>query len=330
MNFQERILPVPRKSVWDRTQEGWLVWCASMVEGPDGRFYTFYSRWPAQQQHNGWVTHSQIAVAVSEDPFAAPRDTGLVLGGSGNGWDAHVTHNPQVIRFRGKYLLVYTGNWGNGAYWDHRNHQMVGLMTADHPLGPWTRFDRPLLPPRPGMHDGLLTSNPAMCPTADGQGLLLIYKAVAEGQPMPKGGAVVCGAARCERFDSARPFDGWVRSDTPIFVNPQEPWSVEDPTIWHEDGRYWVVIKDFQGAFTGTEKSDMALFKSEDGFVWTPAEHPLAMPRALLFEDGVRERFHRLERPTLMLRDGKPAALCLAGCSDPSGMPSFNVRVPLR
>ena len=48
-----------------------------------------------------------------------------------------ITHNPTVIRARGKYYLYYMGNTGDGSFWSHRNNQRIGVAVADKPEGPW-------------------------------------------------------------------------------------------------------------------------------------------------------------------------------------------------
>ena len=82
-------------------------------------------------------SHSEIGRAESETldgPFTFKE---IVLGAREEGyWDASNAHNVTVQKFDGRYFLYYTGNYGNGAYWDHRNHQRIGVAWADHPSGP--------------------------------------------------------------------------------------------------------------------------------------------------------------------------------------------------
>lgn len=41
MNFHEMILPVSRNSIF--REEGYLIWCGSVVKGVDEKYYLFYS-----------------------------------------------------------------------------------------------------------------------------------------------------------------------------------------------------------------------------------------------------------------------------------------------
>jgi hypothetical protein len=85
------------------------IWGGSLVKGEDGLYHLYYSRWP---KHLGWVwvTHSEIAHAVSASPFGpfAFKDVTLPPRGAAY-WDGLCTHNPTVHRFDGRYYLYYMG-----------------------------------------------------------------------------------------------------------------------------------------------------------------------------------------------------------------------------
>ena len=44
------------------------IWGGSLVKGDDGLYHMYYSRWPKKLGW-AWVTHSEIAHAVSVSPF---------------------------------------------------------------------------------------------------------------------------------------------------------------------------------------------------------------------------------------------------------------------
>lgn len=305
-------------------EEGYLVWCGSAVRGPEGNYYLYYSRWPAELGHNAWVTHSEVAYAVSESPYGGFVPQGLVLRGSGgDGWDADVVHNPTVLEADGKYYLYYVGNYGNGEYWNHRNHQRVGVAMADHPKGPWRRFEKPVVDVTKGSFDHLLTSNPTVTRGEDGR-YYMVYKAVADG-PLPKGGAVVCGVAVAEH-----PTGPFVKHPVPIMTNPENPWSVEDPYIWFQDHQFYSLVKDFQGYFTNHGRCTVALFTSENGVDWYPAKQPFAFDRKITWTDGTTTALEALERPQLLLENGKPKVLYCAASATEDRLDSFNVAIPLK
>ena len=64
MNFA-RLIPesLPKSAIF--RQPGWCLWDASVVDGGDGKFYLFYSRWPTKLGFDAWCTHAEIAFATA-------------------------------------------------------------------------------------------------------------------------------------------------------------------------------------------------------------------------------------------------------------------------
>ncbi len=325
INFNTLLQPVKRISVLSEKEN--VVWCGTILKGPEGKFWILYSRWPKTKGHNAWLTHSEVAVASSDSPLGPWTFETIALRGSGieGSYDRDCIHNPTMLKVGELYYLYYMANYGNGEYWNHRNHQRIGVAWAKHPRGPWHRSEKPCIDITLGSIDHLMTSNPTVCQRPDGK-ILMIYKAVGDG-PLPKGGAVICGAAVAEN-----PLGPFTKMAKPLFVNPEDPWSVEDPYLWFQNGKYWVLAKDFQGYFTKTKQVGVALFESIDGFEWKPAKHPLAFNIEFTFEDGEKAILQKLERPQLVLNDsGVPIVLSCAASytSDMEKIHTFNVQIPL-
>ena len=321
--FQHFLQPVDRdKAVFK--EEGYRVWCGTVVKGRNGKYYLFYSRWPQALGRDAWVTHSEVAYAISDSPYGGFVPCGIALSaGSKGAWDAGAIHNPTIIEYDGRYYLYYMGNYGNGEYWDHRNHQRIGVAVAENPEGPWTRFGRPVLDVTKGSFDHLVTSNPTVTRGGDGR-FYMMYKAVSDG-PLPKGGAVICGIAIAEH-----PEGPFVKQPQPVMVNPENEWSVEDPFLWYQKDRFYALVKDFQGYFTGHEDGSVALFESENGVNWNPAEQPLAFDKTITWIGKGKTKMQSLERPQLLLEDGRPVVLYCAAEEGPEAETSFNVAIPLR
>lgn len=321
MDFRALVQPLPPRAVF--AMPDWYVWCGSMVRTDDGICHLLFSRWPKRQGFAAWVTHSEIAHATATDPLGPYTYRGVALpGAGGDAWDAEGTHNPTVIRVGQRYYLYYMGTRGPGGWWDYRNHQRVGVAVAEHPAGPWQRFDKPLIDVTLGAWDCLMTSNPTCAPGPDGR-CVVLYKGVGAG-PMPKGGAVLCGAALGDG-----PLGPFRKEPGPVIVNPEHPWAVEDAFAWWHDDRYYCIIKDFHGYFTRTGASSLALFESLDGARWQAAAQPLALERTLTWEDGTVQQFANLERPQVWLEGGRPAVLFCAAALDERRETSFNVHIPL-
>lgn len=324
LRFSDLMGPVERRSVLK--DEAYCIWGGTQVRHFDGRYYIIYSRWPKTAGHNGWVSCSGLAWAVSDSPLGPWDPGGIALSGTDTDtWDRDCVHNPAMIAWNGRYYLYYMGNRGNGEYWNHRNNQRIGVAVSDHPAGPWLRSEAPVIDVTPGSHDHLLTSNPAVALRPDG-GVLMVYKAVGDySGRRPEGGPVVCGVAT-----AAHPLGPFKKHPEPVMVNPGHDWSVEDPFIWYQDDRYYALVKDFQGFFAGNPNS-IALFESRDGFDWRPSGKSDGFDRHIVWATGETEEFLRMERPQILLdRNGMPEVLLCAVARDTDGLDTFNIQIPLR
>ncbi len=320
--------PVPKTAVF-RDPE-YNIWCGTMVRSEDGKCHLFYSRWPRKLGHNAWVTHSEVAHAVADNPFGPYKHVDVALPVRGKEfWDGLCTHNPTVMKFGTKYYLYYMGNTGDGVAmktlnWTHRNNQRIGVAVADSPNGPWTRFDKPLIDVSPDANapDALMMANPSVTQRPDG-GYLMVYKAVAKKGKMPFGGPVVHLVAT-----SDSPTGPFKKNYTPIFTKPGEHFAAEDPFIWYDGDRYRAVVKDFHGIFTGRGCS-LALFESANGFDWKPSKNVLVSTLQITWADGKVQKLTRLERPQVWLENGKPKVLFCALAEQASFDGSVNVAIPL-
>ncbi len=341
IDFQKCIQPIPLNSKF--VDPGYYVWCGSMTKGDDGKYYLFYSRWPQREGFKGWVTHSEIAIAVSDKMTGPFKPVKVVLPKRKNGhWDSDVTHNPNIQKFGGKYYLYYMGNYGNKEWWNHRNHQRIGVAIASTPLGPWKRLDKPVLDVSISKWDHLMTSNPSVCKGKDGK-YLIMYKGVGEGE-MPFGGKVLHGVA----FSNS-PTGPFVKSPNPIFQKEGVKFPAEDPFVWYQDRKYFAIVKDMHSVFlqestinvnnqinsnpdslskSFVKKASLVLFESINGTDWKLANQPLVSKTLLNWEDGTIQQVQLLDRPQLYIEKGKPKVLfCAVRVSENE---TFNVAIPLK
>jgi hypothetical protein len=152
----------------------------------------------------------------------------------------------------------------------------------------------------------------------------MVYKAVSDKGSPPFGGPVLHCVAT-----SDSPTGPFRKHADPVFVREGVPFAAEDPFIWSDGQRFWAIVKDNAGYFTGAGRST-ALWQSEDGFDWRLAKHPLVATTEIVWKDGRRQRQHSLERPQLFFEDGRPAVLLFATDTDSRREHSFNVRLPLQ
>jgi hypothetical protein len=327
MDFAPLLGPSPASAKF--VHPDFYIWCGSPIEGPDGRWHLFYSRWPRALGHYAWVTHSEIARATAPGPLGPWTHAEVTLPARGAGfWDGLCTHNPTVRRFGDRYYLYYMGNTGDGRAlpdlnWTHRNNQRVGVAVASDPAGPWQRFETPLIAPTPGFIDSLMASNPSVTQRATGD-FLIIYKAVDQKRPLPFGGPVLHAAAL-----APTPMGPFTKQPAPVFAADGVAFPAEDPFIWRAADRYWAIVKDLGGYFTRAGKS-LALFTSTDGLAWRVADHPLVATTRYRTTDGQEHPLLSLERPQLAFaRDGRPLALLCAADVDERRDHSFNVGLPI-
>ena len=327
LDFAAMLEPVPVTAKFE--DPGFIVWCGTMVRDDQGKCHLYYSRWPRSLGHYAWVSHSEVAHAVADNPLGPYRFVDVALPERGvDKWDGLCTHNPTVLKFGAKYYLYYMGNTGdrkktNGLNWTHRNNQRIGVAVADHPNGPWKRSDTPLIAPTPGFHDALCLANPSVTERPDG-GYLMVYKAVADKGKPPFGGPVVHVIAT-----SDSPTGPFKKHPDPVFTKPGDAFAAEDPFIWRGEDRYWAIVKDFKGGFTG-QGTSLALFDSSDGIKWKPAAHPLVSTLNLRWADGSTMKLGKLERPQVFLENGVPAVLFCAAAPAGDLNASFNVQIPLK
>ena len=330
LDLHAMIRPVPASAKF--IDEDYYIWGGSMVRDADGVCHLLYSRWPRKLGHMAWVTHSEIAHAVSDAPLGPYKFVDVALPKRGQEyWDGLCTHNPTVHEFDGKYYLYYMGNTGDGNATAklnpiHRNNQRIGVAVADHPAGPWQRFEQPLIDVSASEKapDALMCSNPSILQRDDGL-FVLVYKAVGKTGRLPFGGPVVHLASVSQ--SPTGPFRKYL---DPVFTAPGVKFPAEDPYIWAQGNRFWAIVNDHKGHFNGTGTDSLALFESADGIHWDPADAPLVTRRVISWADGVQQPVHRLERPQLWFEDGEPAVLFCAAEETAQKLHSFNVHIPLR
>jgi len=302
MDFASRIQKPGRDQVFG--MEGYFVWGGNAVRGRDGLYHLFVARWPHETTFRGWLTDSEIVCAVGERPEGPFEFAEELAHLKDQAWAKHMVHNPTVHKIGDQYCLFYIGtHWGgddpneakrpeNRDAWERiRFNQRIGLATAPDAAGPWTPCPRnPILLPREGKWDCTLTTNPSVCVMPDGK-IMLMYKSTrASGQPL------LLGIARAASVEG--PYERIGRE--PLFEH-----NIEDPFVWREHGRFWMICKDMTGAVCGEHKGGI-LYTSDDGTDWRVADTPHAYSREVEWADGEVEEMHFLERPQLLVEDGKP------------------------
>jgi len=338
MPFIDRLLPAPRDGGFQ--MEDYWIWCGSVIRAAeDSRYHMFASRWPRSLSFSPhWATNSEIVRASSDTAEGPYRFDEVVLPWRHRRYfDGLMTHNPAIREFRGVYYLYHIGatydfdiptpdrQLSEGKYAEHQelyrlawNNKRIGLASSDSIFGPWKRGDAPLIEPRPGKWDTLITSNPSICIREDGFTLMIYKSRRSWNDPFQLGIAT-----------APHPTGPFTRvSDDPTF-----PFDCEDPSLWWEDGRYHVIMKDFSGQICG-EPDAGAYAWSEDGVQWHLPEDSRAYSRTVRWDDGTTSTHGNLERPSLLMENGHSTHLFAAISAGPEkhwqSTGTRNICIPLR
>lgn len=306
--FKDRIQKVSEDNIFKT--EGYYNWGPSIIKGKDGRYHLFYSRWKKEYTFTGWLTHSEIAHAVSRNPAGPYKFKETVLKGRGDGhWDAITAHNPKIKYFEGKYYLYYIAtNLGGNPYsevdlvetsrtgYDHPNwailrpNQRTGVAVAESLNGPWKRMEKPLIEPSGPITT--LTVNPAIDKGKDGR-----YYLIVKGDK-PNEKRFIRNQAMAVSDSPMGPFE--------ILPDPVIDYvDTEDMSLWYDAQRDY-----FYGVFHS--HSFIGMVGSEDGKNWKKATEYALMSKKIEFEDGSEMVPDRLERPFVYVEDNEPRVLAMA------------------
>ena len=334
MAFIDRLLPPPVGGGF--AMEDYWVWGGSVIKGEDGNCHMFVSRWPRNLPFMAaYQTHSEVVRAESETPEGPYVFREVVLDDRGEEhWDGRMTHNPTVHKSGDTLLLFYIGSTYTGPKPDAEElwsgecpkpgesypRIRIGLATSKSVFGPWERRDVPILLPRPGKWDSTVVTNPAPCVLEDGR-ILLLYRS-----NTPDGLRI--GAAMAENFES--PFERI--SDDPV-LRLEGGDFVEDPCVWRVDDHYEMLAKDMTGGITGEFHAGVHA-RSTDGLNWKVFDAPKAYSRRVVWDDGTETLQGCLERPQLLVEDGRPTHLFAATGDGPGGFrkstKTWNMVIPLK
>ncbi len=309
--------PSPKQGAF--RMDDWIVWGGSVIKAENGKYYMYATRWPKKLTMSAWVTNSEVVVAVSDVPEGPYSFQKVILPKRGKDyWDGMVTHNPSIHYHNGKYILYYTGTTydfeqpqdsipDRQKYEQAWNEKRIGIAVSDSPLGPFTRMDEPILTPRPDNWDAAITSNPAPFIHDDGS-VLLVYKSAPVPYPQRNQNRTLqFGIARADHYLGSYKRVG---ENNRIEFTPIDT-DVEDPYIWNDGEKYYLLAKCMNDQITGEAQSGF-LATSEDGIAWAISQNPLAYSKTVEFSDGTKEEMRKLERPQVLFENGRPTHVFFA------------------
>ena len=189
---------------------------------------------------------------------------------------------------------------------------------------------------RPDKYDNFLISNAAPCLCPDGK-CLVVYKSVSYMESpfreLTDNRRTVhyrkqnLGAVLADRYDGDYTAN---RLDAPIVDA-----DFEDPIIWHDEDGFNMMAKDMQGKYCGEAMGGVHGL-SKDGLHWEFEKDNLFYSRKILWNDGITREMGNLERPFILIEDGKPTHAFFATSDGTDGMGfenatrTWNMVIPLQ
>lgn len=307
--------------------EGYFNWGSSILKDKNGKYHLFYARWEKKYSFYGWLTHSEVAHAVSDNPAGPWKYVGTALKGRGEGnWDAITAHNPKIKFFNGKYYLYYIStNLGDKKYteenlietskvgYSHPNwkilrpNQRTGVAVSKSLDGPWERHDKPLIEPSGPITT--LTVNPAITQGPDDKYYLIIKGDKPNETRFIRDQAIAV---------SDKPDGSFTIQPKPVI----DDLDTEDMSIWYDKKR-----KKFFGIFhSNNDGKFIGCMQSRNGIEWEKAPEYRVMEKYLIL-NGDTLRPDRLERPFVFMENGEPSVLSLAARQ---GNESYGIFIPLK
>ncbi len=358
LNLSARIDKVDSAGIFQ--QDGYYVWCTSVIKGKDGKFHMFYSRWKHGKRtldgdsmnhifngFRGWNKYSEIAYAVADNIKGPYKYVKTILKGDGdrNKWDRFTMHNPHVRKFGKYYYLYYISNnydstlyKGNTTFtkdWKHwlqyNSTQKIGVLKFknmnDLLDGNYERSANPLMKPD-SVRTFEVTTNPTVTQGPDGR-YYMMYKS-----RKPNVGNMTFWMAVSNKPNGPFVFAAEVFTSAEM--------ACEDPCLWYDKKRkrFYAAAKYYSNSkLLASQFGALVLITSVDGLKWEPAQHSLISLRELNMTNGSKIQLTHLERPFIVTdKNGEPLALFAAASIDePSGavtnvkdsQNTFSVYIPL-
>ncbi len=306
--FKDRLQPLSKENIFKTSD--YYNWCSSIVKGDDGKYHLFYSRWKREYSFYAWLTHSEVAHAVSDSPVGPWKYKETVLEGHRNGkWDAITAHNPKIKYFDGKYYLFYVStNLGNKSYtekelietartgYSHPNwkilrpNQRTGVAISNSINGPWKRMEQPLIEPSGPITT--ITVNPAIDKGKDGKYYLIVKGDKPNETRFIRNQVIAI---------SDSPTGPFVIQPKPVI----DDLDTEDVSMWYDKKRDY-----FYGIFHA--HTFIGMVSSPDGINWDKAAEYKVMSKVVPLKNGKTIKPDRLERPFVYLENNEPQVLSLA------------------
>ncbi len=261
----------------DPTMKQWCYWDGQIIKSPDGKYHLYASRWDQSTGHGGWWGSSAVH-AVSDNLIGPYIDKGLCWPEDQKGKGHNVT---ALVMPDGRYAIIISETRPGTVY------------VSKSPDGPWEKLGEMKVDENGFKGTGHM-SNVSIMVRPDGDYMIV-----------PRSGAV---------WISKEGILGpYIVQGPSIYPNlpglPQEDLrNFEDPVVWFSSGLYHIVVNNWsqRRAYHLTSKDGIHDWKFR-GLAYDPR---LSFVK---YTDGTINHWDKLERPGIVLENGKIVAVSLSG-----------------
>lgn len=281
-------------------------------------YHSYFESWINTDGIDGYAYYCKIYHGTSSNMLGPYTGLTELTELKGQAWTAGSVCNPIHIIIGDRIYLYWTGTfWTGGITYPlvgtpARNNQRIGVAytSINTPGGPFTLYENnPLLPPRPGEWDELLTNNPFPYIAMDGS-LKMVYKSCTIAAPT----TLKIGIA-----EATNPFT-WTHAAAPIAGID----NVEESGVWREGEFMYLLTKGQDSSIVPAGNGILLYSKTGNPGDWHIVTDQTRGWRLTTCTTVLTSALRgRMERPYVYVENGKAAAFFLVVLSS-DGLTSFN------
>jgi hypothetical protein len=277
----------PLNGLEDATLVKWNYWDGQILQGPDGKYRMFASRWGQALGHMAWGQSLAVS-SISNSLYGPYRDTGLIWpndeGGKG--------HNVIALKLPDGRYAVVVSETRNGDVFVSKSidgpWQKLGSISVDQSA--FTSVKTPGDLPSSAPKAPWKASNVSLIVRPDGRfeiiqrsGQILISNAGILGPYKVMGDSIYRGVSGIPQTDMR---------------------AYEDPVIWYSGGWYHVIVNHWRSrkAYHLISRDGIAGWRFQ-GMAYEPNA------KFIRYADGTINSWNKLERPGVVIEDGHVIAM---------------------
>jgi hypothetical protein len=264
----------PKNGLEDTTMKQWNYWDGQIIHGSDGKYHMFASRWAQSAGHNGWWS-SKAVHAVSDKATGPYIDQGLCWPENQDGKGHNVT---ALVLPDGRYAVVVSET------------RPGDVFVSKSLYGPWEQLGHITVDANGfNSNDGAM-SNVSVMVRQDGD-----FEIVARSGAIMISKNGILGPYKLQGPSIYPSIEGIPHHD------------LEDPVIWFSGGLYHIVMNCWseRKAYHLTSKDGITQWTNR-GLAYEPTAD------FIRYEDGTKNHWNKLERPSVFLEKGHVAYFTFA------------------